>query len=98
MVATSNFLCHRLLYDSETNSFHNNTNVKIRVPSFGKTDGVEFLTTGFIDLLPYFHDMVEYFVDRGYKRGRSIRAAPYDWRLAAGKTVNYANVHLSISL
>eukprot|EP00731_Ephydatia_muelleri_P034178 Em0049g25a len=26
---------------------------------------------------------VEYFVDRGYQRGKSIRAAPYDWRLAA---------------
>ena len=37
----------------------------------------------FADFL-YFHDFVEYFVDRGYERGKTIRAAPYDWRLAAG--------------
>eukprot|EP00731_Ephydatia_muelleri_P033295 Em0027g43a len=30
-----------------------------------------------------FGDTFEYFVDRGYQRGKSIRAAPYDWRLAA---------------
>ena len=35
--------------------------------------------------MPYLHEAVEYFVDRGYKRGKTIRAAPYDWRLAAGK-------------
>ena len=29
--------------------------------------------------------MVDYFVDREYKRGKTIRAAPYDWRLAAGR-------------
>ena len=32
----------------------------------------------------YFYELVQYFVDRGYERGKSIRAAPYDWRLAPG--------------
>ena len=80
--ALSLYHVSRLLYDASTNSFHNNTNVKIHVPGFGNTNGVEYLTTV---LLPYLHEAVEYFVDRGYKRGKTIRAAPYDWRLAAGK-------------
>ena len=29
-----------------------------------------------------FQDMVEYFVSQGYVRGKSIRAAPYDFRFA----------------
>ena len=43
---------------------------------------VEFV--GPFRIFPYFHKMVEYFVDRGYVRDVSIRAAPYDWRFAAG--------------
>ena len=35
-------------------------------------------------IFPYFRKMVKYFVGRGYVRDVSIRAAPYDWRFAAG--------------
>ena len=35
-------------------------------------------------MFPQFKEFVDYFVDRGYERDRTIRAAPYDWRLAAG--------------
>ncbi len=59
--------------------------MKIIVPDFGGTSAIEYLTTGFLNLIPYFRDMVEYFVKRGYQRGKSIRGAPYDWRLAAGE-------------
>ena len=54
--------------------------MKIQVPGFGDTRSVEY------SLFPilYFHKFVEYFTQRGYVRGKSIRAAPYDWRLAAG--------------
>ncbi len=76
-------------YDAATNSFNDNTNVKIIVPDFGGTSAIEYLVTGFLNLGPYFHDMVEYFVKRGYKRGKSIRGAPYDWRLAAGEKFAY---------
>ena len=34
--------------------------------------------------IPHFAVFVEYFVERGYERGKTILAAPYDWRLAAG--------------
>ncbi len=54
------------------------------VPDFGGTNGIEHLTTGLLNLVPYFRDTVKYFVDRGYEKGKSIRGAPYDWRLAAG--------------
>ena len=30
-------------------------------------------------------NILDYFVDRGYVIDKSIRAAPYDWRLGAGK-------------
>ena len=42
---------------------------------------------GFHPVAPdeYFHTFVQYFVDRGYVRGKTIRAAPYDWRLSAGE-------------
>ncbi len=52
------------------------------MPGFGDTGSVEFLDE--FGIIPTFHELVEYFVDRGYVRGESIRAAPYDWRLAAG--------------
>ncbi len=84
-ICTLNASCFsRLLYDASTNSFHNNTNVKIHVPGFGDTNGVEYMSTGLVNLAPYFHKAVVYFVERGYERGKTIRAAPYDWRLAAG--------------
>ena len=71
-------------YDPSDNTFHDNPKVHIKVPGFGDTLSVEYLNPGWIDTIEYYHEMVEYFVDRGYKRGESIRAAPYDWRLAAG--------------
>ncbi len=78
---------YRLKYDAATKSFSNNTNVELFVPDFGGTSAIEYLRAGTITLLPYFHDMIKYFVDRGYKRGESIRGAPYDWRLAAGENL-----------
>ena len=76
------------MYDEETDSFQDSEDVTITVPGFGGTEGVEFLTPGDkVNLVPYMNDLVEYFVERGYVRGESIRAAPYDWRLAAGEII-----------
>ena len=74
---------YRLKYDPRTNSFEDNDEVKIKVPGFGGTSTVEYLSTGILSI-KYFYTTVKYFVDRGYKRGETICAAPYDWRLAAG--------------
>ena len=38
----------------------------------------------FTDITNYFHDIVANFVDKGYSRGETIRAAPFDWRFAPG--------------
>ncbi len=66
--------------------------MKIIVPDFGGTGALEYLATGLVNLGPYFHGMIEYFVKRGYERGESIRGAPYDWRLAAGEKFVYITV------
>ena len=84
LLSARHYTCVRLKYDVSTNSYSDNSHVKTHVPGFGKTSGVEYLNPGWINFAPNFHDMVEYFVDRGYVRGKSIRSAPYDWRLAAG--------------
>ena len=69
-------------YDKKTGQYSSSEDdVKVKVPGFGKTDTVEELShNGLLDI-PYFDTMVKYFVDRG----KSIRAAPYDWRLGPGK-------------
>ena len=51
-------------------------------PNFGKLDSL----ADFSDILPDStdQDINEYFLDRGYTKDVSIRAASYDWRLGAG--------------
>ena len=80
-------------YNEAANTYSNKSGVEIKASGFGDTCKVEYLITSPEEMsctwqLPvgnYFHTFVDYFVDnRGYQRGKSIRAAPYDWRLAAG--------------
>ena len=78
-------LVYRLNYNAATNTYTPNAGVSVRVVG---ADGRDVRKAEYLDdfgLVSYFHDMVEYFVDRGYVRDVSIRAAPYDWRFAAGK-------------
>ena len=77
-------LVHRLNYDATTDTYTPNAGVSVRVAG---ADGRDVRKAEYLDgfgVVSYFHDMVEYFVDRGYVRDVSIRAAPYDWRFAAG--------------
>ena len=78
----------RLDYDPATDSYANASGVEVRAPGFGETGSVENLANDFLqtftDMVNAFEDMVDYFEDRGYEVGKTIRAAPYDWRLAAG--------------
>ena len=75
-------LLHRLNYDATTNTYTPNAGVSVRVVGANGSDvkDVEFVGP----IFPYFRKMVKYFVGRGYVRDVSIRAAPYDWRSAAG--------------
>ena len=79
----------RLLFNSTDGTYSNNTGAEVRVPGFGDTNTVEFLDTP--PSSPTFNTFVDYFVARGYERGNTIRAAPYDWRLAAGSARMYAS-------
>ncbi len=53
--------------------------VSVRVPHFGSTKSVDVVSN-----TKYFQPFTQYFVEHGYVRGESIRAAPYDFRLGAG--------------
>ena len=81
-------ILHRLEYDSTLDQYSNaDDDVTVTVPDFGNTGSVEDLGQGLLPIRA-FRTFVDYFVDRGYERGKSIRAAPYDWRLAPGESIN----------
>ncbi|KAL5505571.1 hypothetical protein EMCRGX_G007026, partial [Ephydatia muelleri] len=79
-----------LVYDSAKGSFHNQSGLAIKAFGFGDTCKVEYLVANPIETscllqLPvgeYFHTLVKHFTALGYKRGQTIRSAPYDWRLS----------------
>lgn len=79
-----------MLYDPATNSYVNNSGVQVRVPGFGDTNTVEYLDdVPWLELVRYFHSFVDHFVKLGYERGKTIRAAPYDWRLSPGMPASF---------
>ena len=55
------------------------------MPYFGNTTGIEYLDPSTKYVGEYFASFVQGMVDAGYVRGKSIRAAPYDFRSAPGK-------------
>jgi len=73
------------------NSYSPRCGVNIKVPGAAGTDitKVEYIDS--LGNVGYANDFVDYFVARGYVRDFSIRAMPYDWRLAAG---TYISLHL----
>ncbi|KAK1163440.1 phosphatidylcholine-sterol acyltransferase-like [Acipenser oxyrinchus oxyrinchus] len=77
----------RIAYNRTTRKTSNAPGVEIRVPGFGKTYTVEFLDTN--TLTGYLHTMVEHLVNAGYVRNETIRAAPYDWRIAPNEQEKY---------
>ena len=74
----------RLSYDRNTGQYSSTSDgITVSVPGFGDTYTVERRGSGLLTF-PLFNGFVDYFIKRGYERGRSIRAAPYDWRLGPG--------------
>ena len=73
-----------MVYDATNNVYSNRDGVTINVPGFGDTQTIEYINTDDLKIVPGYNSFVQYFVDRGYVRGKTIRGAPYDWRLAAG--------------
>ncbi|XP_030628443.1 phosphatidylcholine-sterol acyltransferase [Chanos chanos] len=77
----------RIVYNRTTHKTSNAPGVEIRVPGFGQTYSVEFLDMN--RLAGYFHTMVEHLVNIGYVRNQTVRAAPYDWRIAPNEQDEY---------
>ena len=59
----------------------------ITAKGFGQTEAAEFFAINDNIQIPVLHEFVDYFAHRGYVRGKSIRAATYDWRHGAGKKI-----------
>ena len=71
---------YRLNY-TEDNQYLDANDVTISTENFGSILSV----ADFSDIIDDpTTSLVEYFVDRGYTVDVNLRAAPYDWRLAAG--------------
>jgi len=75
-----------MVYDPVLNTFTNRTGLEVRQLDFGGTGGVDYLDKvagkGVVGT-DYLEKMIAYFEkNAGYKRGVTIRAAPYDWRMA----------------
>ncbi|XP_053487270.1 phosphatidylcholine-sterol acyltransferase [Ictalurus furcatus] len=77
----------RIVYNRTTRRTSNSPGVEVRVPGFGQTYTIEFLDNN--NLAGYFHTMVEHLVSIGYVRNKTVRAAPYDWRIAPNEQAEY---------
>ena len=79
----------KLIYDPATHTTSNSKDAEIRVPGFGNTTTVEWLTPDKSSVGRYFYDVVDTLVSLGYERGTTVKAAPYDFRKAANEHSEY---------
>lgn len=77
----------RIVYNHSSGRVSNAPGVQIRVPGFGKTESVEYVDDN--KLAGYLHTLVQNLVNNGYVRDETVRAAPYDWRLAPHQQDEY---------
>lgn len=77
----------RLVYNSTTRTTENAPGVTIRVPGFGNTETVEWLDPSQHYPTGYFYNIVQTMVtsDLAYKRGVTVKGAPFDFRKAPSK-------------
>ena len=59
--------------------------VDIRIPDWGYTTAFETLDPSTPSVEPYFVDLVNAFLEQGYRENVSLRGVPYDWRLTPSK-------------
>lgn len=83
-----------LKFDAVTNTSSNLVGVKTRVPGFGTSAGIEWIDPSWAAVLlgnigQYAHKLVDGLVEEGYKRDKTIRGAPYDFRFAMSSKPEY---------
>ena len=81
---TENFICFRLEWDMSTMTVRNSPGVLTRNRDFGETSSFE--TVDSTNLIKYMKPFVDHLTTLGYKRGKDIRGAPYDFRYSPGKS------------
>jgi len=81
----------RLVYDPATRKYSNAPGITTRVPGFGSTETVEFLDPSLEWISGYMDKLVERLVESGYERGRTIAAAPYDFRYSPRSQPDFAD-------
>ncbi|OQV12159.1 Group XV phospholipase A2 [Hypsibius exemplaris] len=79
----------KLIYNKLTRKTTNQVGVQIRVPGFGDTNTIEYLTKTKLPSSKYFAPIVEMLVGAGYQRGISVRGAPYDFRKSMNEQDDY---------
>ncbi|XP_055594552.1 phospholipase A2 group XV-like isoform X2 [Uranotaenia lowii] len=79
----------RLVYNNETRTVSNSPGVQTRIPGWGYSENVEWLSTSHASVSSYFVNVANALVLNEYHRGISIRGAPYDFRKAPIENQNY---------
>ncbi|KAG8437236.1 hypothetical protein GDO86_008080 [Hymenochirus boettgeri] len=77
----------RVVYNRTSRMVSNAPGVDIQVPGFGKTYSVEYLDKS--KLAGYLYTLIQNLVNNGYVRDETVRAAPYDWRIAPNGQKEY---------
>lgn len=80
----------KLLYDNVTRKTSNSPGVELRIPGWGDPFSVEWLDPSKASSGSYFKDIGNTLVAMGYERNVSIRGAPYDFRKAPSKILNFS--------
>lgn len=75
----------RLVFNTTTGLSENMPGVDIRVAGFGATEAVEWLDKSKASQGRYFFDIVDSMVSWGYRRGKDVVGAPFDWRKSPSK-------------
>ncbi len=79
---------YRLNYNPKTDTFMDKPGIKTIVPDFGQTTSIEYIDSrSLIPLAKYYKPAVDFFVSKGYTRGKDLVGAPYDWRFAPGALI-----------
>lgn len=79
----------QLVFNTTTGLSENMPGVDIRVAGFGASESVEWLDKSKASQGRYFFDIVDSMVSWGYRRGKDVVGAPFDWRRSPNELNEY---------